>query len=151
LYESNNDKTVKVVFDNIINVYYIHYHYGAKDINVVKRSPVDIYYKDILDYTKDKINTRIERLQDNEDPIFIFETRPRKRFNADYNEKDIIDFINLDTKYTRILITSFDRFKDHPDKIGNCYIIYYHDRQPHSAPDIRDMAKVIYNKLKMLF
>lgn len=137
------------VFEFGIKAYFIHYH-QKNDVRGVEKRSVDVFSNNILDYTKEKLKKRVSRM-DGEDPLFIFETRPRKRFGADYNEKDVEDFININSPYTRIVITSFEKYKNYPEKIGNCYIMYYDDKHPNLPPDTEDMAKKVYEKFNHLF
>jgi len=148
LYNYPGDPISMVTFDNNIKLYYIHYHQTNK-YSETKKIDIDVYSNDILSYTTDKVTNRIERMKKyKEDPIFIFETRPRPRFNANYNVNDVLDFINLQTRYKKIVVTSFDYFKNsNIEKQNNCSIVYYNDPHPELAPDVKSMSKLVYDKL----
>lgn len=89
--------------------------------------------------------------ENSEKPIFLFETRNRNRYNGVYTESDIKDFIELKTDYTKILLVNQQKFKDYPELVGNCHILYYEDKRPDLPPDTTHMAMVVYEKFKELF
>jgi hypothetical protein len=147
----NNDSISKATFDGLVDVYFIHYHQDNGLTRTIKRS-IDVISNDILSYTGNKIKKRLSRLlEKNEPPVFIFETRDRSRFDANYTPNDVYDFINLDTKYKKIVLTSFAEFKRFEKKCENCHVIYYDDKHPELPPDTLDMAKCIYNNCKEVF
>jgi uncharacterized protein (DUF1919 family) len=151
LYEYPGDPIAMATFNDNIKSYFIHYHQRNYCCGTIKHN-IDVYSNNIIEYANTKVSKRTDRMLSlNEEPIFIFETRPRPRFNANYNEDDVYDFINLNNQYKRIVITSFEKFKNYPEQIGNCYILFYEDKHPDLPPDTIDMAKQTCNKFKYLF
>lgn len=142
---------VQAVFNSLVKVYYIHYHY-KKEYSAPKKVKIDVFAKDILSYAKEKIEKRAKRMATaNEEPIFIFETRDRARFETFYTDDDIEDFINLNTPYKKMVITSHEKFKDSPSIVGNTKILYFKDKHPNLPPDTELMAKQVYNAFKSDF
>lgn len=151
LYKTSTGEVSKTIFDGKMKTYYIHYHQDESYTKPTKVS-IDIYSNNIISYTNEKIDKRIERLiKNNEEPIFIYETRDRSRFNAIYNEDTINDFIALKTPFKKVLITSNINFKEYPDVVNGCYILYFNDKRPDLPPDTVKMAREVYNKFKEIF
>ena len=153
LYENEDGLRVALAtFEKDINVYYIHYHQDESYSDIEKKN-IDIYSPDIITYASDKIQKRVRRMKDaNETPIIIFETRNRPYIdNTIYTDDDIDDFINLDVPYTKVLITSHEQYRNTPDKIKDCYISFFNDRQPNLPPDTVRMAKEAYEKFPDIF
>ena len=151
LYEYPGDAIAMAAFTDNIKSYFIHYHQRNDCCGTIKHN-IDVYSNKIIEYANTKVSKRTDRMLSlNEEQMFIFETRSRPRFNANYNEADVDDFINLNNQNKRIVITSFEKFKDYPEQICNCYILFYEDKLPNLPPDTIDMAKQTYNKFKYLF
>ena len=151
LYKTQTGSISKTIFDNKVNTYYIHYHQDESYTEPTKVL-IDVYSNDIISYTNEKVNKRTERLiKNNEEPIFIYETRDRPRFCAIYDDETIDDYINLKTPYKKILITSNKKYKDKTGIINGCYILYFNEERPDLPPDTVKMAKNVYTKFKYLF
>lgn len=151
VYRTSKDSIAKTIFDDKINVYYIHYHQNNSYEKPTKVN-IDIYSNDIVSYTNNKIKNRVERLLNkNEEPIFIYETRDRPKFNAIYDNETINDFINLKTQYTKMLITSDNEYKGRTGIINDCYVLYFNDKRPNLPPNTEKMAKDLCNEFKYVF
>ena len=93
----NNTYFCVKIHDNIKS-YFIHYHQRNDCCGTIKHN-IDVYSNNIIEYANTKVSKRTDRMLSlNEEPMFIFETRPRPRFNANYNEDDVYDFINLNNQ-----------------------------------------------------
>lgn len=146
--QSDSNSVAKAVFDSEITVYYIHYHQSER-YKTPTKIDIDIYSNDIVTYTKNAIIRRLDRMYETkEEPIFLFETRDRKFYNAIYTESDINDFIGLDTDYKKILLVNKQEFKNYPKTLGNCNILYYEDKYPNLAPNTVHMGSIVYNNFK---
>ena len=100
-------------------------------------------------YTEDAIKHRLDRMERCSGRlIFIFDMKNRMRYNGVYTERNIVDFINLRTPYTKILLVSCPEFKHYPEKKWNTNIVYYEDIHPDLPPDTKHMAIEIYSKFK---
>lgn len=151
LYSNPKLPIAQAVFDSAVRVYYIHYHYNAK-YPAPKKNNIDVLCSDILSYARDKVEKRTARmLNANEEPIFILETRDRARFDTFYTDNDIEDFINLDTPYKKMVITSHEKYRNYPSIKGNTNIFYFNDKHPELPPDTELMAKQLYNAFKHNF
>lgn len=151
LFKTSTDSVAQTTFDGKIKVYYIHYHQDNAYKSPTKKS-IDVYSNDIISYTNDKIEKRVGRLiTNNEEPIFIYETRNRPRFCAIYDDDTIDNYINLKTPYKKILITSSEKYKNKTGVINDCYVLYFNDKRPDLPPDTEKMAKDIHSQFKNLF
>lgn len=91
--KENND--YRIVVDDKINVYYVHYKYDKNCTVVTKKTKIDIFYNKIEDYIIEKYFIRLERMKDK--PIFIvtdreFPTKPQFNFKKD----DLLKYVNKD-------------------------------------------------------
>jgi hypothetical protein len=146
--QSETNVITQAIFNSLVKTYYVHYHQNA-EYESLTRVAIDIFSNNIIKYTEDAIKRRLDRMERCDGrPIFIFDTRNRKRYNGVYTERDIVDFINLRTPYMKILLVSYPEFKHYPEKKGNTNIVYYEDRLPSLPPDTIHMATVVYNKFK---
>ena len=146
--QAQNNKVAQAIFDSLVKTYYIHYHQDDS-YEQPKIKSIDVFAKDIATYTEDAIKRRLNRMhQENERPIFIFETRDRERYNGIYTETDINDFIKLKTEYTKILLVTKLQFKDYPEMISDCHILYYEDKYLNIPPNTENMALTVFNKFK---
>lgn len=149
--QSQNNRVAQAIFDSQVKTYYIHYHQD-ENFKTPTRKSIDIYSDDIISYTTDAINRRVQRMnQSSECLIFLFETRNRNRYNGIYTESDIIDFINIKTPYTKILLVNQENFKNYPELVENTHILYYLDKRPDLPPDTTHMAMEVYRKFKEFF
>lgn len=150
-HQSETNKVAQAIFDSQVKTYYIHYHQDERYQSSTRKS-IDIYSNDIISYTEDAIDRRLERMnKDKQKLIFLFETRNRNRYNGVYTESDIIDFINIKTPYTKILLVNQIKFKEYPEFMNNTHILYYEDKHPELPPDTSHMALEVYNKFKNIF
>jgi hypothetical protein len=118
-----------------VKTYYIHYHQDARFKRPTKNA-IDIYSDNIIGYTEDAIKRRLDRMESSKErPIFLFETRNRNRYNGVYTERDIDNFINLNTPYTKILLVNQSQYKNSPELVGNTHVLYYEDVRPDLPPD----------------
>jgi len=149
--QSETNVISQAIFNSLVKTYYVHYHQDV-EYKVPTKIAIDIFSDNIIKYTEDVINRRLDRMKRTAGcPIFIFDTRNRKRYNGVYTERDIADFINLKTPYTKILLVSYPEFKHYPEKKRNTHIVYYEDRLPSLPPDTQHMALEVYNKFKEFF
>lgn len=148
--QSESNLVAQAIFDSLVKTYYIHYHQDAKFKRPTKKA-IDIYSDNIIGYTEDAIKRRVERMESSvEQPIFLFETRNRNRYNGVYTERDIEDFIHLKTPYTKILLVNQPKYKNFPELVGNTHVLYYEDIHQDLPPDTQHMALEVYNKFKEL-
>lgn len=61
-YYGKTDESVLVTIDDNIQLHYIHHIYDEKAVEPRKERNTDIYYKDIIEYAKDKFSKRVERM-----------------------------------------------------------------------------------------
>jgi hypothetical protein len=147
--QAENNVVAQAIFDSQAKVYYIHYHQDVH-YHVPTVKAIDVFYDDIIAYTRDAIERRLERMQ-GERPIFLFETRSRNRYYSVYTESDVLDFINIKTPYEKVLLVNNPKFKDYPELVNNTHILYYEDKRPDLPPDTTHMAIQVYNKFKSIF
>ena len=148
--QSEDNQVAQTIFDSRVKTYYIHYHQDARYKQPTRKS-IDIFSDDIISYTTDAIERRLIRMQSAGRPIFLFETRNRNRYNGIYTESDILDFINIKTPYTKVLLVNQTKFKDYPELLNSTHILYYEDKRPELPPDTTHMAVEVYMKFKDLF
>lgn len=94
-----------IIADNLIHIYFTHH---IQDNNYDKPTKFggdvkDIRYKNISNYISDKWKVRCSRIQG--EPIFIYDDI------FDYTDIDIMNFIQLDTLYKKLLITTDSSLK----------------------------------------
>ncbi len=149
--QSESNWVSQAIFDSLVKTYYIHYHQDARFKRPTKNA-IDIYSDNIIGYTEDAIKRRLDRMESSKErPIFLFETRNRNRYNGVYTERDIDNFINLNTPYTKILLVNQSQYKNSPELVGNTHVLYYEDVRPDlPPPDTQHMALEVYNKFKEL-
>lgn len=149
--QSDTNKVAQAIFDSKVKTYYIHYHQDEQYKTLTRKS-IDIYSDDIISYTTDAIERRLERMNnDKQNPIFLFETRNRNRYHGVYTESDVKDFIDIKTPYTKVLLVNQFQFRNYPVYMNNTYILYYEDKHPELPPDTTHMAIEVYNKFKNIF
>ena len=68
----NNYPYVKCLLDNKVNIHFIHYLYNENSYKLDKKE-VDVFYKNIIDWTKNKWIERYNRMG-NERPSFFIST-----------------------------------------------------------------------------
>lgn len=102
-------KTTNVNIDNKINLHYLHYRLSNDDL---KREGINVFSKNIIEYTKEKYIVRLNR-KSTEEPIFLYSFSGIKEDFENYDDflKEILEITD---KKIIILI--------HPNKIKN-YII----------------------------
>ena len=89
------EKFYKIVIDNKVNVYYVHYLYDKNATTPIKKTPIDIVYNRIDEYIIEKYKTRLERMK--EKPIFIVTDREFIGTNKwSMKKDDIIKYLDKD-------------------------------------------------------
>lgn len=94
----NKELSVLCNIDNKINYHFSHYCYSEND-NIPKKYKYRVFYKNIIEFTKEKYFTRFSRMK--EEPIFLFS------FNLiNINDLNYSEYLNklLDIKDKRLII-----------------------------------------------
>lgn len=83
----------KIVIDEKVNVYYVHYKYDANATTPIKKSGIDVYYNKIEDYILEKYNKRLERMKDK--PVFVVTDREfsTKQW-CNFKSEDLKKYVN---------------------------------------------------------
>lgn len=107
-----------LILDGSMRLYFHHHHQMDDKKTPVKLhldiDNIDLGYCDILGYLEEKWHKRLQRMKG--EPVFCYNDKPAAK-NA-----DIMEYINLDTNYNRILITCDSKYKQHEDKKLKVYI-----------------------------
>lgn len=116
----NNNWDFSILIDNLVKIQYVHYHFDKNRSNCVIKGH-DVFYNKIWEYIIEKYETRLQRMNKNEYPLFIL-------CNGKTLFKDCI--------YTE------EQFKE-LEKYENVYVF-----RNMSHNDIVDNAKIIFEQLK---
>ena len=92
-YKSKDYQNVLCKVDNKISIHFTHYVYDNEIDTLTKRN-LDILYKDIIKYCKEKYFTRLSRMNSN--PIFVYSLNGFYYSDEEYNKriKDISLILN---------------------------------------------------------
>lgn len=105
------NKTIKCEVDNTFTQNYNHYFYDDKcNTPLVKNNC--IFYKDILDYCKNKYYTRLARMK--EPPIFLIQWLRQDGFT----KEALNEFLTLEHKYKIVIFTD-----EMPSSLSNDKIV----------------------------
>lgn len=116
---SVNMKSFCIIIENEVFVFYNHYKYRAEAKTPVIETP-DVYYYRNFEYTLNKYNERLKRMDKTKTPIFIYHSNTTNRANESENWKLIdkkedlekmIDIANK-KKYKFIAITQFQELEN---------------------------------------
>lgn len=93
--------------DNKINIHYTHY-FLDKSYDMPTQIDSNVYYKDIITYSKNKYFSRLKRMTGN--PIFVFSFN---KIDKKYDSNDILKkIINIDTQYNINILLNKDNFNN---------------------------------------
>ena len=98
-----NDNVYTIILDSKIQIIFIHHKYDANAITPIKNG-IDLYYNDIKMYLANTWKRRVARMSP-KNLVFLGIA------NKFWNKSDVINFINLKTKFKRVLIV-YNNFKD---------------------------------------
>lgn len=85
----------KVIVDEKVNVYYVHYKYDENADFLTVQNEIDILYNKIEDYIIEKYFKRIERMEDK--PIFIVTDRIFYTLQGySFKSEDLLKYVNKD-------------------------------------------------------
>jgi len=98
----NKYGTSQIIIGDDIELNFTHYRYDASYDTPTKVGNLDIMSKDIEKYAIEKYTTRLKRFNLNDDFCFILTDLD----NLKLKDEEIVDFLNIDTKYQKLCITN---------------------------------------------
>ena len=97
----NEMNTFRVIVDNKMSIYYLHYHFSKTD-STIRTNDVNVYYNKIWEYVAQKYETRTKKMLDLKEPPMFLLFSDRVSL-AKIDDSWVDKFLNVKTPYKIVI------------------------------------------------
>lgn len=147
--KENENYYVKCLIDNIVNVHFVHYLQNDKFIEP-QVNEIDVYYKDIISWVKEKWYDRVKRIK-NKNDITFFASGIYNFGTTSDNVVSLVKKLNELGKNSNIILFCDKQYIT--NDLKNLKIIEYNDemKEAHNNKNDKLVGELIYKELQVKY